>query len=118
MVQRVEREPSMKEIVVALRESTRSADRMHPFAVAGASRGRALRPMVGSTESVDLRDSEIERLLSENAHLNSRVISLLKVLEREQADHAEAIAEATAQAETAPTELDRAAVHSEVRAAL
>jgi hypothetical protein len=113
MVQFAKREASMEEIVVALRESRRNADRMHPLVVAGPSRGsRGPRAMIGSTDSTDLRDSEIERLLTENANLNARVISLLKVLEQEQASHAETAAE------TAPTEADRAEIHREVRAAL
>jgi len=83
MVQRAEREPSMEEIVVALRETRRDADRMHPFGGATQSRGfRAAKRMQGSTDLADLRDAEIDRLLQENARLNARVVALLKVIEQ------------------------------------
>jgi hypothetical protein len=114
MVERAEREPTMEEIVVALRETKRSADRMHPYAVAGPPpRGpRGLRT-VGSADHTDLRDSEIQRLLAENARLNERVVSLLKVIEQEQLRSAEAAA-----TETTSSEVDRDAIYREVRAAL
>ena len=113
MVQRAEREASMEEIVVALRETRRSADRIQPLAIAETPRGgRGVRGMVGSTDLVDLRDGEIERLLSENARLNARVISLLKVLEHEQANQAEITAG------TAPTVMDQTAIYNEVSSAL
>src|ERR1700722_6445881 len=89
MVQRAEREPSMEEIVVALRETRRDGDRMQPFGGATQSRGfRAAKGVHGSTDLTDLRDTEIERLLEENARLNARVVTLLKVIEQEQAIHA------------------------------
>lgn len=114
MVQRAEREPSMEEIVVALRETRRDADRMQPFGGSTQSRGvRAAKGMHGSTDLTDLRDDEIERLLQENARLNARVVALLKVIEQEQAIHA-----AETAAETAPAEVDRDAIGREVRAAL
>jgi hypothetical protein len=114
MVQRAEREPSMEEIVVALRETRRDADRMHPFGGATQSRGfRAAKRMQGSTDLADLRDAEIDRLLQENARLNARVVALLKVIEQEQAIHS-----AETAAETAPAEVDRDAICREVRAAL
>lgn len=113
MVQRAEREPSMEEIVVALRETRQTADRIQPLAVTAPPRfGQGVRGMVGSTDLVDLRDGEIERLLSENARLNARVISLLKVLEHEQACQAEITAGVV------PTEPDQAAIYREVTAAL
>ena len=55
-------------------------------------------------------------MLAENARLNARVVSLLKVIEHEQAYHAEAVAEAAA--ENTPGETDREAIYHEVRAAL
>jgi hypothetical protein len=114
MVQRAEREPSMEEIVVALRETRRDADRMAPFGGATQARGfRAAKGMHGSTDLTDLRDTEIERLLEENARLNARVVALLKVIEREQANHAAETAD-----ETSPAEVDREAICREVRAAL
>lgn len=113
MVQRAERDPSVEEIVVALRETKRSADRMLPVALTGRPRGsRASRMVGGPTDLIDLRDSEIERLLAENARLNARVVSLLIVLEQEQAYHAEVAAESV------PTEADGAAIQREVKAAL
>ena len=113
MVERAEREPTMEEIVVALRETKRSADRIQPLAVTGSPRGhRQLRTVIGSNDHADLRDSEIERLLDENARLNARVVSLLKVIEQEQMRNADAAAG------TAPTEADRDAIYREVRAAL
>jgi len=113
MVQRAEREPSMEEIVVALRETRQTADRIQPLAIAETPRGgRGVRGMIGSTDLVDLRDGEIERLLSENTRLNARVISLLKVLEHEQANQAEITAG------TVPTETDQATIYAEVRSAL
>jgi hypothetical protein len=114
MVQRAEREPSMEEIVVALRETRRDADRMQPFGGAAQSRGfRAATCMHGATDLTNLRDDEIERLLQENARLNARVVALLKVIEQEQAIHAAGTA-----AETEPAEVDRDAICREVRAAL
>jgi hypothetical protein len=107
----------MEEIVVALRETKRSADRMLPVAVDGRNRGgRGLRVVDGPTDLTDLRDGEIERLLSENTRLNARVVALLKVIERDQAYHAEVAAEVAAEAE--PPEMDGATIQREVRAAL
>ena len=74
---------------------------------------RAAKGMHGSTDLTDLRDTEIERLLEENARLNARVVALLKVIEREQANHAAETAD-----ETSPAEVDREAICREVRAAL
>ena len=117
MAERAQREPTMEEIVVALRETRRGADRMNPLTLVGHSRGnRALRGSAGPTDLIDLRDGEIERLLSENARLNARVVSLLKVIEHEQAYHVAATAEA--EAEAAPIEADRSAIYREVRSAL
>jgi hypothetical protein len=53
MVQRAEREPSMEEIVVALRETRRDADRM--FGGTSQQRGfRAAKGMHGSTDLAHL----------------------------------------------------------------
>jgi hypothetical protein len=117
MVQRAEREPTMEEIVVALRDARRDADRTPQIGPGRQIRGyRGPKRMVGSTDLADLRDGEIERLLAENARLNASVVSLLKVIEQEQAYHAEAAAEAAA--ESAPGEPDREAIYHEVRSAL
>jgi hypothetical protein len=106
----VEGEPTMEEIVGALRETRRGASWAPPFTVVGghsgdkraagtASRGgggaapahgaaaSARSGMAGSTDIADLRDDDIERLLAENARLNERVMFLLKVIEREQAQN-------------------------------
>lgn len=108
MAQRAPREPTMEEIVVALRDARRSADKLQPFPVAKHPRANT---NIGSTDLADLRDTEIERLLAENARLNARVISLLKVLEQEQANSAQLAVEA-------PVEADREAIYRDVRAAL
>jgi hypothetical protein len=85
MVDRAEREPTMEEIVVALRETRRTA----PFTVVGGQRDdtRVPVPTVDAQNAPDiaeLRDNEIQRLLSENARLNEHVMFLLKIFERGQ----------------------------------
>lgn len=135
MVERSEREPTLEEIVVALRETRRGAGRGPSFTVVGGSpsgnrassaaqhagadcAGRehgesdAQNTTVGSTDVSDLRDGEIERLLTENARLNERVVFLLKVLEGEQARSAEVATAGVA------TESDRGAIFDAVRMAL
>lgn len=93
MVDQAEREPTMEEIVVALRETRKGAAPAAPFTVVGGRRSGTQVPDVaaeirsqtaGSTDIADLRDSEIERLLADNARLNERIMFLLKVIEREQ----------------------------------
>jgi hypothetical protein len=105
MVEQVELEPTMEEIVVALRETRRGIDRPSPFTlVGGHARGSgasdkasgvgkrdttaAFPNEFASTGIADLRDQEIERLLTENARLNERIMFLLKIIEREQARNA------------------------------
>ena len=135
MVERSEREATLEEIVVALRETRRGAARGPSFTVVGGSpRGNlassaalqahaddagrepgasdAQNETDGSTDISDLRDGEIERLLIENARLNERVVFLLKVLEREQARSTELAAVRVA------SESDRSAIFDEVRMAL
>jgi hypothetical protein len=94
MVDRAERDPTMEEIVVALRETRRAAGRALPFAVIGGRYDDNQAPLAatdgriaaaGGTDVAGLRDSEIQRLLHENAQLNQRVVALLKVIEHEQA---------------------------------
>jgi hypothetical protein len=125
MVERARREPTMEEIVVALRETTRDADRVHPFAVTAPSRGKRIAKGISGgfsgeinnpSDIAELRDGEVERLLQENARLNARVVSLLKVLEHQQAVHAESVIEQTA--ETTRIEVDRGAVLGLVRTAV
>jgi hypothetical protein len=125
MAERARREPTMEEIVVALRETTRDADRVQPFAVTGPSPGKRIAKGISGgisggindpSDVVELRDGEVERLLQENARLNARVVSLLKVLEHQQAVHAESSVDQTA--ETTRIEVDREAVVREVRTAI
>jgi hypothetical protein len=130
----VEGEPTMEEIVGALRETRRGAGWAPPFTVVGghsgdkraagtASRGGGAAPahgaaagarsgMAGSTDIADLRDDEIERLLAENARLNERVLFLLKVIEREQAQNS------VLAAEPAGIETDRGTIFRDVQAAI
>jgi hypothetical protein len=125
-----EQEPTMEEIVGALRETRQRAGRVPPFAVVGGqpAEGRASGSVlrggeggaavdarsgtVGSTDIADLRDNEIERLLAENARLNERVMFLLKVIEREQARNANIAAEHAAR------ETDRSTIFRDLRTAL
>ena len=90
MVDRAERDPTMEEIVVALRETRRAAGRAMPFAVVNGSHEADQAPAGAANarnaaDVTELRDGEIQRLLDENAQLNQRVVSLLKVLEHQQA---------------------------------
>jgi hypothetical protein len=104
----------MEEIVVALRETKRRADRtLPPLAIVGRSHGRrALRGAVGSPDLADLRDEEIERLVAENARLNARIVALLKIMEEE----AEKAIQTTH--DDRPMELDQEAIGSAVKAAV
>jgi hypothetical protein len=120
MVQHAGREPTMDEIVVALRETRRGANRAQPFNVVGRRSGN--RPaaagagsvtytqnwIAGATEAADLRDGETERLLTENARLNERIVFLLKIIERDQ----------MRAAEHAAVEAEREAVFRDMKAAL
>jgi hypothetical protein len=117
MVERARREPTLEEIVVALRQTTRDAEPVHHFAITGPSRGKRIVSGINqSIDVVDLRDDEVERLLHENTRLNARVVSLLKVLEHMQSPHAESAVDQTA--ETTQTEADRDAIPRAVRMAL
>jgi hypothetical protein len=125
MVEQVELEPTMEEIVVALRETRRAVDRPPPFTLVGghvrgslasdkaSAAGKrnataALLIEFGSTDIADLRDEEIERLLTENARLNERTMFLLKIIEREQARNAI----------PAAIQEDRSMIFQDVKAAL
>ena len=71
----------MEEIVVALRETRQRAGKHPPLAVVTTPPPEpADDPTAG-----ELRDREIERLLTENARLNERTMFLIKLLERAQA---------------------------------
>lgn len=108
MVECAEREPTLEEIVVALRETRQGAGRASPFTVVEGQPGDKATDVAVS----DLRDGEIERLLSENARLNERVVFLLKVIEREELRHSERAVE------HAPVGIDRGVIAREVKAAL
>ena len=109
-----EREPTMEEIVVALRETKRRADRtLPPLAIVGQLHGRrALRGAVGSPDLVDLRDEEIERLVAENARLNARIVALLKIMEEEAGKATQTTHD------DRPMELDQEAIGNAVKAAV
>ena len=126
-------EPTMEEIVVALRETRRDVGRPPPFTVvpgrgmndrsvyaaaAGNNRGLA-RGQVGlpdgndvttSSDITDLRDAEIERLLADNARCNERIMFLLKIIEHERASNAAA--------GTTSAAVDRDAILRDVKASL
>jgi hypothetical protein len=132
MVERVKLEPTMEEIVVALRETRRSANGTPPYAVvsrpppgnwiSGAAgrgdkagdrvRAADIQNGADSTDINDLRDGEIERLLNDNARLNERVVYLLKVIERDQASNVELTAVQAA------LETERGALFRDMKAAL
>ena len=135
MIEQSEREATLEEIVVALRATRRGAGRGPSFTVVGGSpsanraSSAALDAGVdsarrqhgasdvqnetaGSTDISDLRDGEIERLLTENARLNERVVFLLKVLDGEQARSTELATVRVA------TEADRGAIADAVSMAL
>ena len=100
----------MEEIVVALRETRQRAGGSPSLTVIGQEAGgEAGAPeTAGSIAIGDLRDEEIRRLLIENAGLNERILYLLKIIEREQANRAPAPEAAT----------DRAAMVRDITAAL
>jgi hypothetical protein len=115
MVEQADREPTMQELVGALRETRRSAGRAPLFTVVGGhSSGEgviaaeARNATSGPTDIANLRNGEIERLLAENSRLNDRVVFLLDVIEREQARPAR---------DAAP-EQDGGAIVHDVRAAI
>jgi hypothetical protein len=132
MVETAETEATIEEIVVALRETRRGADRAPPFTVIdggqpgdnsgsgpvqrggeGAGAGgygaaSEVQSGVGSTDAGDLRDDEIKRLSTEIARLNERIMFLLKVIGREQGRVAE----------NAAIEKDRGVISRDLKAAI
>jgi len=87
MVEPAKREPTMEEIVVALRETRKAAGSSPPLTLVS---NPAPDENAGATSLADLRDQEIERLLAENARLNERTMSILRRVEREQVRDTEA----------------------------
>jgi len=130
MVEEAKRDPTVQEIVVALRETTlgsrgrggngvvRRVASPEPtpdqrWAMREGSGERAIpAPPIEIPLAAALRDAEMQRLLDENAQLNQRVIELLKLLEREQA------ARQAAEGEAAWVEAERRSVAAEVRGAI
>jgi hypothetical protein len=115
MVERAEREPTMEEIVGALRETRRGAQRVPPFTVVDgrSSGGDADHAAAAGPASIaDLRDGEIQRLLAENAYVNERIMALLKAAERAQPHSVQPVSGDAASA------IDRDAIVSGVRAAV
>jgi hypothetical protein len=142
MVEQAESDPTVHEIVVALRETAtrRNGGFMAARAerAGGFDRSAERRPALATTASrqhwgedqpaavefkeaafadlAELRDEEMRRLLDENRHLNERVVTLIKIIEREQEGRA-ALAAALDRAE-APRAEEREAVGREVRRAI
>lgn len=132
MVEEAKRDPTVQEIVVALRETTfrgkgrgmtvvgrRPDDSERPPALYQAKSedddtpGAVEYKEAAFAEISELRDAEMQRLLAENARLNERVVFLLKVIEREQAARNE-----RRDAESEPAREERQAIVSEVKSAL
>lgn len=77
---------------MALRETRQAARRAMPFTVVGGQNERSPAPagaeevrngVPGATDIAALRDGELQRLLSDNAHLNERIFALLEMLEQQ-----------------------------------
>ena len=104
MVEEAKREPTVQEIVVALRETTFrgkgrgvSVPNRHlgdeyrrtafPYPTRG-DEGEKPAPVeykeAAFPDINELRDGEMQRLLGENQRLNERIVALLKIIEREQ----------------------------------
>src|SRR5690349_17921992 len=102
------RDPTVQEIVVALRETTLAGRRRGIGAVAErvpesernprprwipseiplghvVAEHPASRRGAGSPDVTALRDGEMQRLLDENARLNQRVVELVKIIEEQAA---------------------------------
>ncbi len=132
MVEQAAREPTMDEIVVALREARRGAGGTPSLTVVGGQDGNnqaTARPPPSNDsdpahadshdghahspfDTAALRDQEIERLLAENARLNQRVMFLINIIEQ-QRDHT-----ATHTQSDDTVAATRMAVTREVRSAL
>jgi hypothetical protein len=134
MVEIAEGEPTIEEIVVALRAARQSMGRVPPFSVvdgrkAGDNSVAALRigketgvrdkgavaaaqGVDGSTDIGDLQAGEIERLSAENARLNKRIVFLLNIIEREQSQKSDD------GAEHVTTATGRSMISSDVRTAI
>ncbi len=102
MVETAKREPTMQEIVVALRETRNSVGKRPPLSVVGNQPTDLIQ---GALDIAALRDREIELLLGENAELKQRMMALLKLLEHEQASQPDATAITGAVREAVAAEL-------------
>ncbi len=135
MVEEAKREPTVQEIVVALRETTfrgkgrgisvpnrRVADEFKRTAIPYPARGdedEKPAPIeykeAAFPDIADLRDGEMQRLLGENARLNERIVALLKIIEREQIARNE---QRDAEREIAQKSQERQAIVHEVKGTL
>jgi hypothetical protein len=132
MVEEAKRDPTVQEIVVALRETTfrgkgrgmtvvgrrpeessRAATRAWTTHADDDGRESFEHRDSALPDVAELRDAEMQRLLSENARLNERVVFLLKTLEREQAARRE-----RGDAGEHSARADREAIAQEVRGAI
>jgi hypothetical protein len=136
MVEEAARDPTVQEIVVALRETTLGGKRRGVSVVAERSaegdhavrqrwlpadqrseRGYsepapARRSDSARVDVAALRDAEMQRLLDDNARLNQRVVELLKIIEEQAARQHEGRKASRA------ADAERAAVAAEVRSAI
>ena len=135
MVEEAKREPTVEEIVVALRETTfrgkgrgisvagrRAADDFKRTAIPHPLRqddeeepGAIEYKEAAFTDIADLRDGEMQRLLGENTRLNERIVALLKIIEREQIARNE---QRNAERESARQSEERDAIVRQVKGAL
>ena len=135
MVEEAKREPTVQEIVVALRETTfrgkgrgisvagrRAADDFKRSAIPYPLRpdddekpGAIEYKEAAFTDIADLRDGEMQRLLGENTRLNERIVALLKIIEREQTARNE---QRDAERDSARQTQERDAIVREVKGAL
>jgi hypothetical protein len=101
MIDRAEHDPTVQEIVVALRDTARrrggvmsptAEPRSDPERSDGGGRSQRVDSLhrvsrgesAATTGFAALRDGEMQRLLDENRRLNERVVFLLKIIEHDQ----------------------------------
>ena len=135
MVEEAKREPTVQEIVVALRETTfrgkgrgvsvpnrhvgdeyRRAAFPYPARVDEAEKLAPVEYKEAALPDInELRDGEMQRLLGENQRLNERIVALLKIIEREQIVRNE---QREAEREASRKSQERDAIVHEVKGAL